>query len=68
MILSESVVPISRPPSRISIETGAFTEIQPETGPGVAVDTGASTDEVTPAWMTTRCLTAGPPSACSTTS
>ena len=40
-------------PSRISIATGDFTDSQPETGPADAVATGASTDEVTPAWMTT---------------
>ena len=53
MIRSASVVPISRPFSRTSIATGDFTDSQPDTGPAVAVDTGASTEEVTPAWMTT---------------
>src|SRR5450759_4326178 len=68
MIRSDSVVPINRPFSWISIAPGDLTDNQPETGPAVAVDTGASTDDVTPAWMTTRWRTAGPPSAWSTTS
>src|SRR5262245_18078530 len=68
MIRSASLVPTSRPPSWTSIVTGAFTASQPEIGPGAAAETGASTDEVTPAWLMTRCLTAGPPWACSTTS
>ena len=58
MIRSASVVPTSRPFSRTSTANGAFTASQPDTGPAVAVDTGASTDEVTPAWMMTRCFTA----------
>ena len=53
MMRSVSVVPSRRPPSRTSIVIGERNEIHPDAGGGAAVAIGASTDAVTPAWITT---------------